>query len=173
MKGSVWTIAPLAVGLVVGSSYAGGIRWNMTPSMPLGLYRVKPIQSAVSRGEVVTLCLEPEPAAFGRERGYLTGGECPNNVELLIKTVVAIPGDEVKVSDNGLSVNDIPSPHSKALSIDDLGRSIQAVETGTYSVGKEQVWVIGDCDPRSYDSRYYGAVPIENLRGRAIPLFVN
>lgn len=173
MKGKLWTIAPLVVGVAMGSAYAGGIRWNMTPSMPLGLYRVQPIHGAVSRGEVVTLCLDPEPATFGRERGYLTGGECPNNVELLIKTVVAIPGDEVKISDTGLFVNGVQNPHSKALPVDDLNRPIFSVKEGAYQVNDGQVWVIGDSDPRSYDSRYYGAVPIVNLHGRAIPLIVS
>lgn len=173
MKGNLWTVTPLIVGIAMGSAYAGGIRWNMTPSMPIGLYRVQPIQGAVARGEVVTLCLEPEAAALGRERGYITGGECPNNVELLVKTVVAIPGDEVKVSAEGLAVNDVPSPHTNPLPVDDLGRQMQAVPSGVYSVGRDQVWVIGDADPRSYDSRYYGAVHIDYLRGRAIPFFVN
>jgi conjugative transfer signal peptidase TraF len=167
------TLGALAVGIAMGSAYAGGIRWNMSPSMPMGIWRVQAIRGAVMRGEVVTLCLDPAAAALGRERGYLTGGECPGNVELLIKMAAAIPGDLVEVSSAGMSVNGVLIRHSQPLGADDLNRPMQAVPHGIYRVAHDQVWVVGDTDPRSYDSRYYGAVPIENIRGRAVPFFIN
>ncbi len=163
----------IATGIAMGSAYAGGLRWNVSPSMPMGVWRVQAIQGAITRGEVVTLCLDPTPVAFGRERGYLAGGECPGGVEMLIKTAAAVPGDQVEVSDGGISVNGLPIPHSKSLPTDDLNRPMKAIPNGVYQVGPTQVWVIGDTDPRSYDSRYFGAVSIKNIRGRAVPLFVN
>jgi conjugative transfer signal peptidase TraF len=167
------TLGALAVGIAMGSAYAGGIRWNMSPSMPMGVWRVQTIRGAVTRGEVVTLCLDPAAAALGRRRDYLTGGECPGDVELLIKTVVAIPGDLVEVSSAGMSVNGVLIPHSQPLGADDLNRPMRAVPNGIYRVAHDQVWVVGDTEPRSYDSRYYGAVPIENIRGRAVPFFID
>jgi type IV secretory pathway protease TraF len=78
------TIGAIVIGAAMGASTTMGMRWNMTPSMPMGLWAVQPIQGPVERDEVVTLCLEPAAAALGRARGYLTGGECPGDVELLI-----------------------------------------------------------------------------------------
>jgi conjugative transfer signal peptidase TraF len=109
---------------------------------------------------------------LGRERRYLSGGECPGDVELLVKTIVAIPGDVVEVSDRGMAVNDVTVPNSKPMATDDLNRSMQWFPAGVYRVGPMQVWVVGASDPRSYDSRYYGPISIATIRGQAIPVFV-
>ena len=162
----------VGVGLVMGGSYAGGLRCNLTPSMPMGVWRVQSSQGPVRRGDIVTLCPEPAAASLGRNRGYLAGGECPGDVELLIKTVVAVPGDQVAVSPGGIAVNRAAVPESTPLPRDDRGRAIHPVDQGCYRVGPSEVWVIGGSDPRSYDSRYFGPVPIANLRGHAWPLFV-
>jgi conjugative transfer signal peptidase TraF len=167
------TIAAVAIGAAMGGAYGAGVRWNITPSMPMGLWRVQAIQGPVHRGDAVTLCLEPAPAAFGRARGYLTGGECPGDVELLIKTIAAVPGDSVDVSSRGAAVNGRPVPHSAPLPRDDAGRPVAAVAGGLYRVGPTEVWVIATADDRSFDSRYFGPVPVANLRGQATPLFVS
>ena len=163
----------VGVGLVMGGSYAGGLRCNLTPSMPMGVWRVQSSHGPVRRGDVVTLCPEPAAASLGRSRGYLAGGECPGDVELMIKTVMAAPGDQVDASPGGVAVNGAVIPDSAPLPRDDRGRAIDPVDQGCYRVGPSEVWVIGGSDPRSYDSRYFGPVPIANLRGQARPLFVS
>jgi type IV secretory pathway protease TraF len=35
-----------------------------------------------------------------------------------------------------------------------------------------QVWLLSGHDPRSFDSRYFGAIPTANVRGVARPLWV-
>ncbi len=166
------TVVAVAMATAMGTSYVMGIRCNVTPSMPLGLWRVQGIQAPVQRGEIVTLCLDAKAAVLGRERDYLTGGECPGDVELLIKAVAAIPGDQVEVSAKGIAVDGIAIARSQALPHDDRGRELHAVASGTYHVGPDQVWVISGFDLRSYDSRYFGPVPIANLRGQARPLLI-
>ncbi len=111
------TIGAIAIGSAMGACYVTGLRCNTTPSMPLGVWRVQSIDTTVRRGEVVTLCLDPSGAALGRARGYISGGECPGNVELLIKTVAAVPGDEVEIRDDGVAVNGSLIPNSRALSL--------------------------------------------------------
>ena len=162
----------IGAGLAMSGSYLGGLRCNVTTSMPIGVWRVQAQRGPVEHGDVVTLCAGPQAAALGRDRGYLAGGECPGDVELLIKTVVAIPGDEVDVSRSGIAVNGSLIPGSIPLPYDDRGREMQPIDQGFYRVGPTEVWVIGGSDPRSYDSRYFGPVPIANLRGHAWPLFV-
>ena len=168
-------LALLAVGagLAMSGSYLGGLRCNVTPSMPIGVWRVQAQRGPVERGDVVTLCAGPEAATLGRVRGYLAGGECPGDVELLIKTVAAVPSDEVNVSPSGIAVNGALIPGSAPLPRDDSGLAMHPVDQGFYRVGPTEVWVIGGSDPRSYDSRYFGPVPIANLRGQARPLFVS
>jgi conjugative transfer signal peptidase TraF len=166
------TLAACAVGLAMGSSYAAGLRWNTTPSMPMGLWRVETLAAPIQRGDIVTLCLPPAAANLGRDRGYLTGGECPGDVEMLIKPVVAVDGDTVVVSDAGVSVNGTLLADSKPQPRDEAGRPVSAADQGLYRVGADEVWVISGHDLRSYDSRYYGAVPRASLHGRARPILV-
>lgn len=169
----VMTTVASGVGLLMVGSYFGGLRCNMTPSMPIGVWRVQSNRGPVQRGAVVTLCPEPAAAALGRDRGYLAGGECPGDVELLIKTIVAVPGDQVDVSEAGIAVNGALISGTTPLPHDDRGRPMHPVDQGFYRVGATEVWVIGGSDPRSYDSRYFGSVPVANLRGQARPLFVS
>jgi conjugative transfer signal peptidase TraF len=158
--------------VLVGGSYGAGLHWNLSPSMPAGIWRVATFHGPALRGEAVALCLPRVPAAIGRIRGYLDAGDCPNNVEVLIKTVAAIHGDQVTMSDDGITVNGVLLRNSRPMASDDLGRPLLAMPNGSYVVGDGEVWIISGHDPRSYDSRYFGAVPISNIRGRAMPLLI-
>jgi conjugative transfer signal peptidase TraF len=159
----------LSGGLAVGG-YSAGLHWNSTSSMPLGLWRVAPLQGAPARHQAVAVCLPESAAQLGRERGYLGGGDCPGQAEVLLKPVAAIPGDRVTVSDDGISINDNQVPDSTPLPRDDLGRPLKSAAKGISVVGNEEVWIISSRDPRSYDSRYYGAVRLSDIRGTANPV---
>jgi type IV secretory pathway protease TraF len=39
-------------------------------------------------------------------------------------------------------------------------------------VGSGDIWVLSGHDPRSFDSRYFGPVPVANVQGEARPLWV-
>jgi conjugative transfer signal peptidase TraF len=168
----ILTVAAVAIGAAMACSYAAGIRCNTSPSMPMGIWKVSAAPTTVRRGDIVTLCLSADATALGLVRGYLTGGACPGDAELVIKTVAAVPGDQVEVTDDGIAVDDAAIPHSRAMLYDDQDRPMRAIAPGLYHVGERQVWVIGTADARSYDSRYFGPVPLGNLRGAARPLFV-
>jgi conjugative transfer signal peptidase TraF len=161
-----------AAGTLALGGYTSGVRWNVSPSMPAGLWQVSAFHGPAKRGEVVALCLPPIPAALGRIRGYLGAGDCPDNVEVLLKTVAAISGDRVEVSADGVAVNGVLLRNSRALARDETGRPLSAMTEGSYVVDDGEIWIISGHDPRSYDSRYYGAVPTVGVRGRAVPLLV-
>ena len=55
---------------------------------------------------------------------------------------------------------------------DSAGRTLAAVQTGAYLVAPGSIWLASAHDPRSFDSRYFGAVPLANVRGVAAPVFV-
>jgi conjugative transfer signal peptidase TraF len=161
----------LSSSLAVGG-YSAGLHWNATPSMPLGLWRVAPLQGSPSRQQAVAICLPEAAARLGRERGYLDGGDCPGKSEVLIKPVAAIPGDQVTVSDDGISINGSLVADSKPLPRDDIGRPLKSTDKGVYVVGTDEVWIISSRDPRSYDSRYGGPVKQTDIRGVATPVLI-
>ena len=84
---------PLAL---FGTGYGAGLRINWTPSYPLGLWRIVPLNRAIHIGDRIFIC-PPDTEMFrqARARGYLRRGLCPGWFSPFIKTVVALPGQRV------------------------------------------------------------------------------
>lgn len=173
MSGARVTIAALggALALVAGA-WAAGARINATPSMPMGVWRVGPA-GTVRPGDVVTFCLPSGAAADqARRRGYVGPGDCPDGLEPLIKPVAATPGSAVTVAPGGLSVDGTALPSTAQQALDSAGRPLLAMAPGRYLVPPGFVWVASGHVPNSWDSRYFGPVPVGNMLGTARPLWV-
>jgi len=171
------TLAVCAGGATIltalAAAYAAGLRINTTPSMPRGLWRIVTARTAPKRGDIVAVCL-PLGATLRQamNRGYIAAGSCPDEVEPLVKPVAAVSGDLVTVSSNGISVNAAPVADTAALARDEVGRALHSVPAGSYRVASDDVWLLSGHDPRSFDSRYFGVVPIADVVGVARPLWV-
>ncbi len=165
-------IGALVIGTLATADVAG-LRVNATPSMPRGLWRVVDRDAPLHRGEIVTVC-PPDitPVRQGAERGYIPAGNCPGGYQALVKPVVAIAGDLVSVTPGGVSVNDEPVQGTAQLAQDSAGRPLRAVPTGAYRVAQGDIWLLSGHDARSFDSRYFGAVPAANVQGIAQPVWV-
>ena len=170
-------VAGLAAVTVVMAALATaniiGLRINGTTSMPRGLWRVTPAAAPLRRGEVVTIC-PPDTAPFreAAARRYIPAGSCPGGYEPLVKPVGAATGDVVAVSGSGVTVNGQPVPGTAQLAQDSAGRRLQPVRAGTYPVAPGEVWLLSGHDPRSFDSRYFGPIPVGNVQGLARPVWV-
>jgi conjugative transfer signal peptidase TraF len=165
--------AGAAVVAALATANVTGLRINGTASMPRGLWRVTPAVSPLRRGAVVTIC-PPDTPPFreAAARGYFPAGSCPGGHEPLVKPIGAAPGDVVAVSASGVTVNGQAVPGTAQLAQDSAGRRLQPVCAGTYPVAPGEVWLLSGHDPRSFDSRYFGPVPAENVQGVAQPLWV-
>jgi conjugative transfer signal peptidase TraF len=159
--------------------YRSGLILNHTASMPLGVYRVQRAGSAPrdgtvappARGSTVVWCLPARLAAEARRRGYLVRGRCPGEAEPVLKVVAAVPGDTVVVDADGIGVNGRRLPNSRPLGRDARGRRLAAVPHGTYVVPTGIAWLWSQHDARSFDSRYYGGVPVGGLVGLTRPVW--
>jgi conjugative transfer signal peptidase TraF len=146
------------------------LRFNLTPSMPLGIYRLMPIaKGAIGRGMLVEACAPNEAAELGRRRGYLGRGVCPTDAEPLLKQIVACEGDEVVVSATGVAVNGQILPHSGLLSVDFDGRRLTLWRSATYRLRRGEVWLYAD-NVRSWDSRYWGPISTTDVLAQALPI---
>ncbi len=146
------------------------LSFPLSGSMPLGLYRA--ISGPVSRGSVVRFCVPEEAAKMARQRGYLGPGLCPGGVEELAKFVIAISSDEVVARRESIIVNGVEIAGSEALQVDSSGRVLPRVKGGSYVVGKDEIWVISIVHPRSFDSRYFGPIPLSSVTQRLQPVFL-
>lgn len=164
------------VGTVLGVfavAQAAGLRVNATPSMPTGLWLVTATSLSPGRGEIIAACLpDTGPAREAFRRGYIAAGSCPGGTEPLVKPIAAISGDVVAVSAAGIAVNNVPIANTAPLGRDGAGRTLQPVPAGLYRVPPGELWLLSGHDPRSFDSRYFGAVPIAGVRGTARPIWV-
>jgi conjugative transfer signal peptidase TraF len=183
VAGTAFIKARIARVLHIGACIAGtlllgsvltklDLRFNFTPSMPLGIYRLTPVPPTGEflRGTFVAACAPHIPAELGRRRGYLAAGHCPGGTELLLKMIVAARGDDVIVSGNGVSVNGCALPHSRQLAVDVAGRKLSRWPQGRYRLGSDQLWLYAAND-QSWDSRYWGPAAAADVTAGAVPLF--
>jgi conjugative transfer signal peptidase TraF len=148
------------------------LRFNFTPSMPLGIYRLTPLpKGRIQRGMFVVACAPLVAAELGRRRGYLAEGPCRTGTEPLLKVVAGVAGDSVVVSADGVAVNGRLLPHSRALSQDAAGRRLTPWPHGRYQVRRGELWLYAAND-RSWDSRYWGPAQADDVRARALPQLV-
>jgi conjugative transfer signal peptidase TraF len=152
---------------------AAGLRFNSTPSMPIGLWRVAATEGPLQRGDNVIVC-PPDTAAVrtGTRRGYIQPGLCPGGYEPLVKPVAAVVGDVVTVSVAGVAVNGQQVTNTAQLAQDSAGRVLRPFPAGAYAVAAGEVWLLSGHDPRSFDSRYFGPVPAANVQGIARSIWV-
>jgi conjugative transfer signal peptidase TraF len=161
--GLIITGLAFAGGLAI-AGFAAGIRINTTPSEAIGLWQIVPLASPLRPGQRVFICLPPNALVEeARERGYLRSGLCPGGVGPLIKSVVAVGGQEIKVTDR-LLIDGIPLPHSKILTTDGKGRLLQHDRGGIVPAGAVY---LHSAFKLSWDSRYFGAVPKSGVLGLA------
>ena len=90
--------------------------------------------------------------------------------EPVAKLIAALPGDTVRLSDQALIVNGAEFPASASATTDREGRAMHKFPRGTYIVSPHEAWLISTFNPRSWDSRYYGPIPLENIRSVVRPL---
>lgn len=144
-----------------------GLRVNLTPSYPIGLWRVEPLVRDVAVGDRIFIC-PPQTAAFerARERGYLGHGLCPGWFSPLIKTVVAVAGQHVVIH-GSIAVDGVQLPRSSVRPVDGEGRTLTAASSDRVSAG--QLFLFSEF-AGSYDSRYFGPVPAIGVLGLAEPI---
>lgn len=145
-----------------------GFRVNLTPSEPIGLWRVLHLNRSIRNGDRIFIC--PPATDLMREarrRGYLRHGLCTFGVAPLIKTVVATSGQVVAV-DRAVHIDGKQLPHSQVMLFDGRGRRLVRYEGGVVPPG---TLFLHSGFPGSFDSRYFGPLPIENVLGLAQEVF--
>ncbi|WP_281170370.1 conjugative transfer signal peptidase TraF [Pleomorphomonas koreensis] len=164
-------LAIYSVGLAFMTTFVGvgvwaGLRINLTPSEPLGLWQVVTPDRPAAVGDLVFVC-PPSGALseFGLARGYFLRGLCPSGAAPLIKTIVAIAGARIAVGAN-VRIDGVPLQHSRLSSKDGQGRALAPWAGGVVPPG--QLFLHSQFRG-SYDSRYFGPVPETGLLGFARP----
>ena len=156
---------PLAL---FGLGYGTGFRINLTPSYPLGLWRIETLNRDVRVGDRIFICPPPtQTFRQARERGYVRCGLCPGWLSPLIKTVVALPGQSVDIG-RSVAIDGLALPQSAIQPRDGSGRELTPYPGGV--VPPDTLFLYSTFGG-SYDSRYFGPIPAAGVLGLAKPVF--
>ena len=136
---------------------------NETRSVPTGLYWLDRGEQ-VDVGDLIWFEVPPSVAELVHERGYIPpGGK-------LLKRIVAAEGERWCVHSD-LSFVVAKARHGVAFLSDVHGKPLKPID-GCSIVPPGHVLVAGD-HPRSFDSRYFGAIPIHSVIGEARPVWIS
>ena len=158
-------LAGMVAGAVVSTVGAvqAGVRINVSPSMPRGLYRFVHCDETAGREAAVgdrvaidTRKASSNPAlAFFRSLGWLSSSGRPD--DLLMKQIVGVGGDEVTEKDGRLYVNDQPLTRSASRRHRVVGTlSLPSVKL-PQRINEDAVWLSSDHE-KGIDSRYFGPI---------------
>jgi conjugative transfer signal peptidase TraF len=135
--------------------------WNASNSVPIGLYRLRPVTTLTVTDLVAVQ--PPDPlATFLDFNGYL-----PIGVPML-KRVLALP--KQTVCRNGLTIAVDGVDVGQAYERDGRGRPLPAWH-GCRIIADGDVFVMNWQSPDSFDGRYFGPLPASAVIGRAVPVW--
>jgi conjugative transfer signal peptidase TraF len=166
MTGRSATLAAMVIGVAVVTLTMAAkpmprFVWNVSESVPIGLYSIEPVHQFT----VTNLVVAAPPqrlATFLAERGYL-----PLGVPL-IKRILALPGQSVCRNELAISVDGIEM--GTALAHDRRGRALP-IWRGCRAIAQGEVFLMNWDEPASLDGRYFGPIPLSAIIGRAEPLW--
>lgn len=134
---------------------------NVSSSIPYGVY--KRVDKYPQKDDYILFCLEDELAKLSVERRYTTTGNCSFQSAPIGKKVVAAQGDLVKISKKGIEVNGKLLSKTIPSTYDLLERKMPEYSMHRYLDNDE--FVVASTKENSYDSRYFGIVRGEQVKG--------
>lgn len=139
---------------------SGHLLINFTPSIPRGIYWIH-VGVRPQRGDLVTFPIPVSVRELVYEREYV-----PRSIRLLAKPVVAVGGDLVCIIDHQLTVN--RHGIGQVLAVDRDNRPMPQ-RVGCLVLAEDEIFLATSHD-HSFDSRYFGPVPLSAVRGTITPL---
>ncbi len=164
-----WKIAlVLCFAAVIGAVFIGTpeldpppLLWNDSPSMDTGIYRKTADQAEV--GAIVSVEIPEAARLYAESRSIeIAWGS-------FLKPIAAVGGDHVCVSlEEGLQINGQKIAEVRR---SDSAGNVIAVWSHCRKLLENEYFLYAPRVPESYDSRYYGPIREENIKGVYTPLW--
>ncbi|MGB3469285.1 MAG: S26 family signal peptidase [Erythrobacter sp.] len=137
--------------------------WNVTQSVPTGLYHIRG-KASLHVGERVAIDPPSRLRTILAEGGYL-----PHGVPLL-KEVAALSGDRVCRSGPTITINGERAGEARTL--DSQSRPLPTWQ-GCQTIAADEIFVMNRRAPESFDGRYFGPIVLADVIGRASPVWTD
>ena len=140
--------------------------YNPSNSVPVGWYRIAPVNSpsdSLRVGSIVLARLPAEPAALAAQRGYL-----PLHIPLL-KRVGAVAPQHVCIVGGVVRIDGVPV--AAVLRADRLGRPLSSWSQ-CRALAKGELFLLSVTNLASFDSRYFGPIAASAVIGEAQPIYL-
>lgn len=165
---AIFLISLIALGALF---HTLGFRINVTESIPIGLYRIT--NTVPMKNAYVIFCPDDrEPFKLARDRGYIDYGLYCNRYGYLMKKVVAVSGDTLSVTNEGVYVNQMLIPYSKPKLQDGMRRALPQWQVMNYQLQEDEIMTMTSQSEWSFDGRYYGLVHTRQIKGMITPIWV-
>ena len=85
-----------------------------------------------------------------------------------IKRVIGLPGEQIKIINNKIFINGEPYDDPYGV----YERNVRREQNlGPFIVPEHSIFMMGDNRDHSYDSRYWGFVPLDSVKGKAMIIY--
>lgn len=171
----IFAASLLAMLTAAATVFAGyDLRLALSDSaVPVGVYRFTSLHSPPIRGQLVGACLPLTLNSVALDRGYVhasSHSECPAGAPAVGKLALGLPGDTLEVESDSVTINGRRFVNSATAECDSQGRPLIHVPWGVRHVNAGEVWLFGFKDAQSWDSRYYGPLPLGAVRWVVTPV---
>jgi conjugative transfer signal peptidase TraF len=136
---------------------------NTTASEPLGIYWVVPA-TTLHKGDYVIFAIPKEAEQYVYGRNW-----APIGMPLL-KNVGAVEGDQYTLTEDTFSIN---GQRIGPIAVEDSdGLPLPHLDKGEHVVAEGKFLGTSSYNERSFDSRYMGEIPIENIKAKVVPVLI-
>ena len=156
-------VALIAIAMTVGWLYwqGYGISYQNTGSMPKGWYWLLPVPAQIKKGDIIVFRAPPSAEKLALTHHWILPGE------VLMKPIVALPGDLACVYDHQVHINH----HAIAIQQADYALH-HALPQWQFcgTIPSKHYLLLSTYAQRSFDGRYFGLINRNDLIARAIPI---
>ena len=160
----------IAVAFLVALGRVLGLRISLTDSAaPAGIYRLV-TGIPPYRGQLVGACLPVRSHSKDSLAATFSKAIAQSGAEPVAKIVGALPGDVLEVQPGWVAIDGEVFADSAVAPRDSMGRPLPHVPWGRRQVAPGEVWLFGFNNVRSWDARYFGPVPLSEVRAALKPV---